>query len=66
VLRSKLRQADNREATAFVPKACITARKTVKQANAVICLFLILVVVILLVHSSAMPEKVVIRLYLFL
>jgi len=24
------KHADNREATAFVPKACITARKTVK------------------------------------
>jgi len=36
--------------------------KTKKTLCAMGCLFLIWVVVILLVHSSAMPEKVVIRL----
>ena len=34
LLRSRLRQADTGEETAFVPQACITARKTLKTCDA--------------------------------
>jgi hypothetical protein len=33
LLRSKLRQAGTEEETAFVPQACITARKTLKTGS---------------------------------
>jgi len=39
MLRSKLRQADPGEETAFVPQACITARKTLKTCDTAACPF---------------------------